>query len=102
MVAQTFGARTPPAASSSSSTTSREKLVVTSRLYSTEPEPTVGMFIPGINFFAAQARTRPDLHPQRGAGEGFRTNVGVFNTGGQPVTVTFRIHDSSARRSART
>jgi hypothetical protein len=33
------------------------QLVVTSRLYSTDPEPTVGMFIPGLEGSAAHSRT---------------------------------------------
>ena len=74
-----------------------EKLVVTSRLYSTAPEPTVGMFVPGLDFFSARDRTVLTSIRNRGAGAGFRTNVGAFNTGSQAVSVTFRIHDASGQ-----
>ena len=71
MVAQTFGAPNTAGGIEFEFDDVAEKLVVTSRLYSTEPEPTVGMFIPGVNFFAARDRTRPDLDPQRGRRSGF-------------------------------
>ena len=47
MVAQTFGAPNTAGGIEFEFDDVAEKLVVTSRLYSTEPEPTVGMFIPG-------------------------------------------------------
>ena len=94
MVAQTFGAPNTAGGIEFEFDDVAEKLVVTSRLYSTEPEPTVGMFIPGVDFFTARDRTVLTSIRNGGAGAGFRTNVGIFNTGGQQVTVTFRIHDS--------
>ena len=94
MVAQTFGAPNTAGGIEFEFDDVAEKLVVTSRLYSTEPEPTVGMFIPGVDFFTARDRSVLTSIRNGGAGAGFRTNVGIFNTGGQPVTVTFRIHDS--------
>ena len=70
-----------------------EQLVVTSRLYSTAPEPTVGMFIPGLPNNEAHARTV--LTSIRNGG--FRTNVGAYNRGDDPVTVTFTIFDGGAQ-----
>jgi plastocyanin len=71
------------------------QLVVTSRLYSTSPEPTVGMFIPGLDLSAAHPRTVLTSIRNGGAGAGFRTNAGAFNPADVPVSVTFRIHDAS-------
>jgi hypothetical protein len=66
-------------------------LVVTSRLYSTSPSPTVGMFVPGLPSSAA--------HPvsvltslRNGA---FRTNVGVYNPGPSAADPVFRVYDGS-------
>ena len=70
-----------------------EQLVVTSRLYSTFPEPTVGMFIPGLPNNEAHPRTV--LTSIRNGG--FRTNVGAYNREDDPVTVTFTIFDGGAQ-----
>ena len=94
MVAQTFGAPNTAGGIEFEFDDVAEKLVVTSRLYSTEPEPTVGMFIPGVDVFAARDRTVLTSIRNGGAGAGFRTNVGSSTRAAQPVTVTFRIHDS--------
>ncbi|HEY3204657.1 MAG TPA: hypothetical protein VGL03_13480 [Thermoanaerobaculia bacterium] len=72
------------------------QVVVTSRLYSTAPVPTVGMFIPGLEEFRAHAATvltsiRHD--PATVLPSGFRTNVGAFNPGDGPAIVTFTILD---------
>ena len=72
---------------------SSEQLVVTSRLYSTAPEPTVGMFIPGLPNNEAHARTV--LTSIRNGG--FRTNVGAYNREDAPVTVTFTIFDGGVQ-----
>ncbi len=66
-------------------------LVVTSRLYSTVPEPTVGMFVPGLTTSKAYATSVLTSLRNRGAGEGFRTNVGVFNPGSASVDVVFHV-----------
>jgi Copper binding proteins, plastocyanin/azurin family len=73
-----------------------ESLLVTSRLYSTSPTPTVGMLIPGLS--AARASSNSVLTSVRnlGPGAGYRTNVGVFNPGETAVDVTFRILDGSS------
>ena len=75
-----------------------EQLVVTSRLYSTFPTPTVGMFIPGQD--ASQAYTTSVLTSVRngGSGQGFRTNVGLFNPGDAPVTAQFRVFTGFAQQ----
>jgi len=70
-----------------------EQLVVTSRLYSTAPEPTVGMFIPGLPNNEAHPRTV--LTSIRNGG--FRTNVGAYNREDAPATVTFTIFDGGAQ-----
>jgi len=56
-------------------------LVVSSRLYSTAPVPTVGMFVPGLPVSAARPVTVLTSIRNGGQGAGFRTNVGVFNPG---------------------
>ena len=57
------------------------QLVVTSRLYSTAPEPTVGMFVPGVSLAAAFPTTilTSVRNGATGAGSGFRTNIGLYN-----------------------
>jgi plastocyanin len=70
-----------------------EQLVVTSRLYSTDPEPTVGMFIPGLR--NSEAHTTTVLTSIRNGA--FRTNVGVYNREDSAVDVTFRIIDGGAQ-----
>jgi plastocyanin len=72
-----------------------EQLVVTSRLYSTAPTPTVGMFIPGLSSSDAHANTVLTSVRNGGPGAGFRTNVGLFNPGDSPVSVTFAIVDGA-------
>jgi len=69
-------------------------LVVTSRLYSTAPVPTVGMYVPGLTASSARDRTVLTSIRNGGSGQGFRTNVGLFNPGDPPVTATFQILDS--------
>jgi len=72
---------------------SEDQLVVTSRLYSTEPEPTVGMFIPGVVDSDAFTTTMLTSIRNAGTGAGFRTNVGVYNREGSAASVTFTIFD---------
>ena len=76
---------------------SGDQLVVTSRLYSTAPEPTVGMFIPGLPNSEAHATTVLTSIRNGGPDAGFRTNVGVFNREDSAVDVTFRIIDGGAQ-----
>ncbi len=67
-------------------------LVVTSRLYSTAPVPTVGMFVPGLP--ASAAHPVSVLTSLRNGG--FRTNVGVYNPGPSDADPTFRLYDGAA------
>jgi hypothetical protein len=70
-------------------------LVVSSRLYSTSPEPTVGMFVPGLESYAAFPVTILTSVRNGGSGAGFRTNVGVYNFNDAPVSPTFKVYDGS-------
>ena len=72
-------------------------VAVTSRLYSTEPEPTVGMFIPALPNSEAHPTTVLTSIQNGGANLGFRTNVGVFNREDSATDVTFRIFDNGAQ-----
>lgn len=70
-----------------------DQLVVTSRLFSTAPTPTVGMFIGGLDTSDAHPTTVLTSIRNGGPGDGFRTNVGVFNPQDAAATVTFTIFD---------
>jgi plastocyanin len=72
-----------------------DQLVVTSRLYSTSPQPTVGMFIPALDNSEAYPTTVLTSIRNGGANQGFRTNVGVFNPEDSAVNVTFQIFDET-------
>lgn len=72
-----------------------EQVVVTSRLFSTSPTPTVGMFIPGLELSDAYPNTVLTSLRNGGSGGGFRTNAGAFNPGSATVTATFRVFDGS-------
>ena len=73
-----------------------DQLVVTSRLYSTAPVPTVGMFIPGLEPSKAHSTTVLTSIRNGGPVQGFRTNVGYFNSNDTAVSVTFRIFNNGA------
>ncbi len=75
---------------------SESQLVVTSRLYSTAPVPTVGMFIPGLEQSRAHANTVLTSIRNGGPVQGFRTNVGYFNSNDSSASVTFQIFDNGA------
>ena len=67
-------------------------LVVTSRLYSTAPIPTVGMFVPGLRLSEAHAvSVLTSL-----ANGAFRTNVGVYNPNDVGVGVTVQLFNGAA------
>ena len=70
-------------------------LVVTSRLYSTWPMPTVGMYVPALTSAAAFPVTLLTSIRNGGSGAGFRTNVGVYNPGETSVSPSFRIYDGT-------
>ena len=67
-------------------------LVVTSRLYSTTPTPTVGMFVPGLGTSSAHRYGVLTQIANRGTGLGFRTNVGAFNGQDAAVNVVFALY----------
>ena len=94
MVATTFAAPNSAGGVEFEFSGQDEQLVVTSRLYSTSPTPTVGMFIPGLSNGAAHPRTI--LTSVRNGGTGnFRTNVGVYNREDSPVDVTFTLQNET-------
>jgi len=97
MVNHTFGAPDTAGGVEFDFSGSSGQLVVTSRLYSTEPEPTVGMFIPGLPDSDAHPTTVLTSIRNLGSGPGFRTNVGVYNRGDSTASVTFRIFDGGVQ-----
>ena len=77
------------------------RLVVTSRLYSTFPQNTVGMFIPGLRggkAFAESVLTSIRHDPLAGISAGFRTNVGAFNPGSVDALAQFLIFDAAGEQ----
>ena len=90
MVNHTFAAPNTAGGVEFEFTGDSDQLVVTSRLYSTEPTPTVGMFIPGLK--NSEAHRNTVLTSVRNGS--FRTNVGAFNHEDSAVTVTFTIFDA--------
>lgn len=95
MVAQAFAAPDSAGGVEFEFSGTEDQLVVTSRLYSTAPQPTVGMFIPGLPNSEAYPTTVLTSIRNAGDGAGFRTNVGVFNREDSPATVTFTIFDGA-------
>jgi plastocyanin len=73
-----------------------EDVAVTSRLYSTAPTATVGMFIPGAASSAAHSLTFLEQIANAGPGSGFRTNAGAFNSGDTEITATFSVFNGGA------
>ena len=74
-----------------------DQLVVTSRLFSTSPLNSVGMFIPGLHgskAFATSVLTSIRHDPLVDLVAGFRTNVGAFNPGGVSAQATLTIFGS--------
>ena len=71
------------------------QLTVTSRLYSTAPVPTVGMFIGGLT--DAQGSISNVLTSVRngGDGAGFRTNIGIYNPNDAAEEVMISLNDGS-------
>ncbi len=76
----------------------QDQLVVTSRLFSTLPEPTVGMFIPGMPDSEAFPTTVLTSVRNGGSGPSFRTNVGVYNRTATATSVTFTIFDGGTNQ----
>jgi len=90
MVLTAFGA--PSSAGAVELTSSGTSLRVASRLYSTAPMATVGMFVPGLK--AADAHPVAVLTSL--ANGAFRTNVGMYNGNDAGVAVTVRLFDGTA------
>jgi plastocyanin len=95
MVASTFGSPNTAGGVEFDFSGQSGQLVVTSRLFSTAPEPTVGMFIPALDNSEAHPTTVLTSIRNGGPNRGFRTNVGVFNPEDSAVNVTFRIFDEN-------
>jgi len=95
VVAATFNAPNTAGGVEFDFTGSSGELVVTSRLFSTVPTPTVGMFIPALDNSAAHPTTVLTSIRNGGPNQGFRTNVGMFNPEDSAVNVTFSIFDET-------
>ena len=91
MIAATFGAPNSGGGVELSFTGPEGSLVVTSRLFSTVPEPTVGMFIPGLPASKAYTTSTLTSVRSRGPGAGFRTNAGIFNPNDATILVIFNL-----------
>lgn len=91
MVLATFNA--PSSGGAVEFTSSGSDVRVTSRLFSTAPMPTVGMFIPGLpNSEAHEVSVLTSL-----ANGAFRTNIGVYNGEDSSVGVTIRLFNGTTQ-----
>jgi hypothetical protein len=90
MVAATFNA--PSSAGAAEFTSAGTSVRVSSRLYSTAPVPTVGMFIPGIR--SSEAHTTSVLTQL--ANGAFRTNLGVYNGNDAGALATIKLFNGTA------
>ncbi len=90
MVVATFNA--PSSGGAVEFTSSGSDVRVTSRLFSTAPLPTVGMFIPGLR--SSEAHTISVL-PQVANGS-FRANIGVYNGNDAGVVATIKLFNGGA------
>jgi len=73
-------------------TSSGTSVRVTSRLYSTAPMPTVGMFVPGLR--ASEAHETSVLTSLSNGL--FRANVGIYNGNDVGVTATVKLYNGAA------
>ena len=90
MVFAAFNA--PSSAGAVEFTSGGNDIRVTSRLYSTAPIPTVGMFIPGLR--ASDAHTTAVLTSI--ANGAFRTNIGLYNGNGVGAVATVKLFNGTA------
>jgi heme/copper-type cytochrome/quinol oxidase subunit 2 len=91
MILSVFNA--PSTAGAVEFTSSGSDIRVTSRLYSTAPIPTVGMFIPGLkNSEAHSVSVLTSL-----ANGAFRTNIGVYNGEDSAVVVTIKLFNGTVQ-----
>jgi hypothetical protein len=88
----------PSSAGAAEFTSSGTSVRVTSRMYSTAPVPTVGMFVAGLP--PADAHAVSVLTSL--ANGSFRTNVGVYNGNDVGVTATVRLFDGLELLGSRT
>lgn len=96
MVFTAFNA--PSSAGAVEFTSNGSSLRVTSRLFSTAPMPTVGMFVPGLKSGDAHAvSVLTSL-----ANGAFRTNVGIYNGNDAAVAVTVRVFDGTVQLGVQT
>ena len=96
MVLTAFNA--PSSAGAVELTSAGNSIRATSRLYSTSPMPTVGMFVPGLK--SSEAHSVSVLTSL--ANGAFRTNVGIYNGNDAGLTVTVRVFDGTAQLGTRT
>lgn len=97
MILSTFNA--PGSAGAVELTSSGSDVRVTSRLYSTAPMPTVGMFIPGLKNSEAHSVA---VLTQLANGTAFRTNVGIYNGEDSPASVTIRLFNGATQLGTQT
>ena len=90
MIAVTFAA--PSSAGAVEFTSAGTNVRVTSRLFSTAPVPTVGMFIAGVP--SSEAHTTSVL--MQLANGAFRTNIGVYNGNDVAAVATIKLFDGGA------
>lgn len=69
------------------------QLTVTSRLYSTAPVPTVGMFVGGLTDPQGSISNVLTSVRNGGDGAGFRTNIGIYNPNDAPEDVMISLND---------
>ncbi|HSE63728.1 MAG TPA: hypothetical protein VLG15_08985 [Thermoanaerobaculia bacterium] len=96
MVLATFNA--PSTGGAVEFTSSGTDVRVTSRLYSTAPIPTVGMFIPGLRGSEAHA-TSVLTSVANGA---FRTNIGLYNGNDVGAVATIKLFNGTTLLGVRT
>jgi hypothetical protein len=96
MILATFNA--PGSAGAVEFTSSGSAVRVTSRLFSTAPMPTVGMFVPGLRSGEAHA-----VSVLTGLANGaFRTNVGIYNGNDTGVAVTVKLFNGTTQLGTQT
>jgi hypothetical protein len=91
MVLTTFNA--PSSAGALELTSAGSSIRATSRLYSTSPMPTVGMFVPGLK----SSEAHPVSVLTSLANGAFRTNVGVYNGNDFGVALTIQLFDGGTQ-----
>jgi len=96
IVANAFGSPNTAGGVEFDSSGAQDQLVVTSRLFSTSPTPTVGMFIAGTSSSKAYANSILTSVRNGGPVKGFRTNAGLYNPNDAAASFTFQIFNGGA------